>query len=115
MGLLFIDTLHCYGQVKRELARHHSKVRQYIVLHDTEIYSSNSDCIEHTAYLTRLGWHKGEISSGIVGAIHDFLQENPDWTELVRFSHNSGLMVLKRAQQHEWPTSVKSTILATML
>lgn len=35
--LLFIDTLHVYGQLKRELALHSGGVRKYIVLHDTTV------------------------------------------------------------------------------
>lgn len=34
--LLFIDTDHTYEQLSAELKRHASKVKKYIVLHDTE-------------------------------------------------------------------------------
>lgn len=33
--LLFIDTWHVYGHLKRELAKHHASTRKYIILHDT--------------------------------------------------------------------------------
>src|SRR5207245_3408288 len=37
MDLLFIDTWHVYGHLKRELERHQSKVRKYIIMHDTTV------------------------------------------------------------------------------
>lgn len=37
VDMLFIDTFHVYGQLRRELARHHGSVSRYIVLHDTEV------------------------------------------------------------------------------
>ena len=33
--LLFIDTLHTYDQLRKELERHSDKARKYIVFHDT--------------------------------------------------------------------------------
>ena len=35
VGLVFIDTLHVYGQLKRELAKFAPVARTFIVLHDT--------------------------------------------------------------------------------
>ena len=37
VDLLFIDTFHVYGQLKRELARFEGQVRRYIAMHDTEV------------------------------------------------------------------------------
>ena len=36
--LLFIDTLHNYSQLKKELDLHHGKVRKYLIFHDTTSY-----------------------------------------------------------------------------
>lgn len=33
--LLYIDTLHKYEHLRKELARHHDKVNNYIIFHDT--------------------------------------------------------------------------------
>ena len=36
--LLFIDTWHVYGQLKREFEMHHQKVKKYIILHENASY-----------------------------------------------------------------------------
>ena len=43
--LLFIDSLHCFGQLKRELARMAPLVRKYIVLHDTTVDADVGECV----------------------------------------------------------------------
>lgn len=35
VDLLFIDSLHVYGHLKRELDFHHRNVNHYIIMHDT--------------------------------------------------------------------------------
>jgi hypothetical protein len=35
--LLFIDTWHVYGHLKRELAYWHSYAKKFIILHDTTV------------------------------------------------------------------------------
>merc|ERR1712008_298357 len=95
--LLFIDTLHCHGQVTRELARHHTKIRRYIVLHDTVHFATRSDCIgQNRNRLLQRGWSKGDLYGGIAEAIHIFLEENSHWKTMANFSYNSGLMLLAR-------------------
>ena len=42
--LLFIDTLHNYGQLKRELYRWNPYVSKYIIMHDTVIDGETGDC-----------------------------------------------------------------------
>ncbi len=37
VDLLFIDTWHVYGHLKRELTLHAPHVRRFIALHDTEV------------------------------------------------------------------------------
>ena len=44
VDLLFIDSWHIYGHLKRELENNHNKVRHYIIMHDTtvdEIYGES--------------------------------------------------------------------------
>ena len=77
--LLFIDTWHTYKQLKAELERHFSKVRKYILLHDTETFGT-------------VGEDDGE---GLSKAIEEFLSDNPDWKVKEKLSNNNGLTVLE--------------------
>lgn len=99
--LLFIDTWHIYGQLKRELARWNSHVRKYIILHDTTVDEWLGETI-------RVGWdaHKqsresgipvDEIRKGLWPAVHEFLEEHSEWALHARFTNNNGLTILRRA------------------
>lgn len=81
-GLLFIDSLHTYKQLRQELSRHHSKAAKFIVMHDTEVFG-----------------HKGKDGSkpGLQEAIHDFLKGDGDgWIWDLHLINNNGLTVLRR-------------------
>jgi len=69
--LLFIDTLHTYGQLSAELKRHSENVRKYIILHDTA---------------------KQEMNEAMI----DFAYEN-DWLIHEVYSNSYGMSVLKRS------------------
>jgi hypothetical protein len=98
--LLFIDTWHIYGHLKRELARWNSYVNKYIIMHDTtsdEIYGET----------IRVGWDAvkqsketgipvEEIRKGLWPAIEEFLAEHPEWKIKERFTNNNGLTILYR-------------------
>lgn len=86
--LLFIDTWHAYQQLKGELNKHHSKVKKYIILHDT----SNFEFQDETSY-EEWGW-KGD-NRGLWPAIEEFLQSNPEWYIHERYTNNNGLTILK--------------------
>lgn len=79
--LLFIDTLHTYAQLSRELDRHAGKVSKYILLHDTETFGP-----------------KGEdgMEPGLIGAVEDFLAKSMDWEMRDRLKNNNGLTILER-------------------
>jgi hypothetical protein len=79
--LLFIDTIHTYDQLRRELALHASKSRKYIVLHDTETFGE-----------------VGEVpgTRGLWPAVAEFLAVRSEWTVLERRTNNNGLTVLAR-------------------
>lgn len=79
--LLFIDTLHTYAQLSRELDRHASKVSRYILLHDTETFGP-----------------RGEDGSepGLIGAVEDFLAKDTGWKMRDRLKNNNGLTILER-------------------
>lgn len=83
--LLFIDTKHTAAQLSAELARHASKVRRYIVRHDTVIYG-----------------HTGEDGGpGLQTAIAVFVRANPEWTVIRHDRNNYGLMVLSKSQDDQ--------------
>jgi Methyltransferase domain len=101
--LLFIDTLHVYGQLKAELWAHQRRIRRFIVLHDTEIDGDKGEVL-------RMGWDtrkmaqntgmkEEELLQGMGRAIREFLAEFPEWVEQSHFANNNGLTVLARAQK----------------
>lgn len=98
--LLFIDTWHVYGHLKRELARWHPHVRKYIVLHDTTLDAELGETI-------RVGWNAeeqsratgipiDEIKKGLWPAIEEFLAEHSEWILHKRYINNNGLTILQK-------------------
>lgn len=79
--LLFIDTLHVYEQLKNELELHASKVRKYLILHDTETFGK-----------------RGELSDriGLQPAVDEFLFKHTEWAIKEKVIYNNGLTVLHR-------------------
>lgn len=98
--LLFIDTWHVYGHLKRELARWHPYVRSYILLHDTTVDEWQGETIRNRWDAHRQSRDTGipveEILRGLWPAVTEFLSAHPEWTLHERFTHNNGLTVLKR-------------------
>ena len=81
--LLFLDTYHVYNQVKQELKLHSSKVKKYIVFHDTTSFAVDGE--------------DKQKGTGIWPAIEEFLEENKDtWVIEKRFTNNNGLTIIKR-------------------
>jgi hypothetical protein len=98
--LLFIDSWHVYGQLKRELAHWHASVKKYILIHDTtvdewygESVRGNADA-EHQSRET--GFPVEEIRKGLWPAIVEFLRAHPEWKLTERLTNNNGLTVLSR-------------------
>lgn len=98
--LLFIDTWHIYGHLKRELARWHASVNKFIILHDTTVD-------EWLGETVRVGWDAvkqsresgipvEEIRKGLWPAVTEFLSAHPEWKVDLRLKNNNGLTVLKR-------------------
>ncbi len=79
--LLFIDTLHTYGQLLRELFTFHGSVRKYIVLHDTVTFGERGE----------------DGGAGLLQAVLEFLTTFPHWKIKEHYQNNNGLMVLERA------------------
>jgi hypothetical protein len=78
--LLFIDTLHCYRQLRAELAAHGNKARKYLVMHDTAQFGEVGD----------------DFGPGLRPAIAEFLAANSHWTVDAVYENNNGLTILRR-------------------
>lgn len=93
--LLFIDTLHIYSQLKKELILHANKVKKYIVLHDTTTYGFID---EPTSWQTPeiMENYKLDEKKGLQPAIIEFLNDNPEWILYKEYTNNNGLTILKR-------------------
>jgi hypothetical protein len=76
--LLFIDTWHVYEQVKKELEIHSSKVKKYLIFHDTTTFGSVGE--------------NGGV--GLWPAIEEFLNENSNWVIEKKLDNNNGLTIL---------------------
>lgn len=93
--LLFIDTLHRYLQLKKELELHASKVTKYIALHDTTTYGYLDEPIYQPNCKLK---NCPSSKQGLVPAINDFLQteEGKKWEIHRVYENNNGLTVLRR-------------------
>ena len=90
--LLFIDTWHAYDQLQAELKMHASKVRKYIVFHDTTSFEFKDEPLHHEN-----SWGKETSGRGIWPAIEEFLEEKKDeWKLKERFMNNNGFTIIER-------------------
>lgn len=100
--MLFIDTWHVYGQLKRELAYWHDHVWKYIVMHDTTVDAITGETIRNGWDAVKQSAETGipvdEIRKGLWPAIEEFLEEHPEWTIGARYYNNHGLTVLIRSE-----------------
>jgi hypothetical protein len=98
--LVFIDTWHIYGHLKRELNKFGPVTNKYIIMHDTTIDEIDGETI-------RCGWNAeqqsqetgysvDEIRCGLSKAISEFLENNKDWELLEKLTNNNGLTILKK-------------------
>lgn len=100
---LFVDTWHCYGHLRRELAAHHGRARKYIVMHDTETFGWTAEglnpatTLEDLARKTRdSGYSLFDVVAGLRPAVNEFLATHPEWEMSAHFVNNNGLTVLRR-------------------
>lgn len=98
--MIFIDTWHIYGQLKRELEKFSKRSNKYIIMHDTtvdEIYGESVRCgWDIHEQSIQSGYPVEEIKCGIWKAVVDFLCNNEDWILKERFMNNNGLTILER-------------------
>ena len=79
--LLFVDSAHTYSQLSQELKLHAGHVRKWIALHDTETYGHNGD---------------DGSAPGLLAAVAEFLEQNPEWKQLSHEPACNGFTVLER-------------------
>lgn len=78
---LFIDTLHTYSHLCKELERHHSKVKKYIGFHDTHTYRNIGE---------------DQTTPGLMAAIELFMQAQPNWEIVYSTDECNGLLILEK-------------------
>jgi hypothetical protein len=106
--MVFIDTWHVYGQIKRELEKFSAIATKYIIMHDTTVDEVDGETVREHGYnyqqafgrATELaastGIPRDEILKGMWYGIQEFLANHPEWFIKDRFFNNNGLMVLAR-------------------
>lgn len=106
--LVFIDTWHVYGQIRRELEKFGLIANKYIIMHDTTVDEVHGetlrDCdFDHqrahdraTVLAAETSIPKEEILQGMWLGIQEFLAAHPEWHIKERFFNNNGLTVLAR-------------------
>lgn len=80
--LLFIDTLHTYDQLKKELELHGNCAQKYLAFHDTHTFGLHGE--------------DGRDKKGLLTAILEFLSDNPHWKIKTHKTNNNGMTVLER-------------------
>ena len=100
--MVFIDTWHIYGQLKRELAKFAPLTKKYILLHDTTLDAIQGESIRNKHNLRARSEASGipvdEIACGLWRAVEEFLAANPNWILKERYTNNNGLTVLERVE-----------------
>jgi hypothetical protein len=99
--LLFIDTWHCYEQLKTELSLHHNKVRKYIVFHDTHKYGVVAEDYYE---------EKSESGLGLLPAIIEFMAQNPQWKFKLHVTNNNGLTIIERVKERQLGKPIEKAI-----
>jgi hypothetical protein len=101
--LIFIDTWHVYGHLKRELNKFSPYINKYIVMHDTTVDEFEGETIREKLNAYEQSQTSGipieEILCGLGKAIDEFLQENDNWVLHEKLTYNNGLTVLRRVDK----------------
>lgn len=107
IDLVFIDTWHVYGHLKRELAKFAPKCKKYIIMHDTTVDCYVGESIRMHFDIEKQAKESGypikEIVVGLWPAVQEFLDENKEWVLEHRYVNNNGLTILKRIAQDSEP------------
>jgi hypothetical protein len=97
--MIFIDTWHIYGHLKRELDKFNKYAKKYIVMHDTEVDRIHGESIRLNSDIDKQmadsGYTRKEITTGLELALVEFLSSHKEWKVKAHFTHNNGLTVLE--------------------
>lgn len=100
VDMLFIDTWHVYGHLRRELAAHHTKVRRYIAMHDTTVDKENGESLRMHHNIAEVsaaaGYSIEDVTNGLGRAVSEFLADHPEWVIDIVYNNNNGLTILRR-------------------
>lgn len=100
VDMVFIDTWHVYGHLKRELAKFSKVTMKYIAMHDTTVDGVYGETIRMGLNAKQQSKETGypieEINCGLWKAVEEFLANNPEWKLKERFTNNNGLTILER-------------------
>jgi hypothetical protein len=98
--MVFIDTWHVYGQLKRELNKFGPVVKKYIIMHDTTIDEIHSESVRNKHDLQQkmsdYDFSYEDVTVGLGRAIDEFIIEHPEWKVIEKLTNNNGLTVLER-------------------
>ena len=86
--LIFLDSLHTYGQVKAELAHWGDYARRFLAFHDTVTFG-------YVGADGETGNHDPDVV-GIMPAIAEFMDARPEWVVRSHDTESHGLLVLER-------------------
>jgi hypothetical protein len=113
--LLFIDTEHNYLQLKTELLLHANKVKKYIIFHDTVTYGyTDSNYYGHYVNLKEIE-NEDNTKHGIMPAINEFLERNPNWVIHETYENCNGLLIIKNNKESQSNNSDNSNMKKTFL
>lgn len=100
IDMVFIDTWHVYGQLRRELEKFAPFTKKYIVMHDTEVDGIRGESIrlnqDVDAQAAMSGFTADEVCTGLIQAIDEFIVANKDWFILMSIPECNGLTILAR-------------------
>lgn len=100
VDMVFIDTWHIYGQLRRELAKYAPLAQKFIVMHDTEVDGAVGESIrmghDIPTMAKKFNIPEHEIALGLMPAVQEFLQAHPEWYTFYHSKKNNGLTVLAR-------------------
>ena len=95
--MIFIDTWHIYGHLKRELNKFAPITNKYILMHDTTIDEIDGETIRcgwnAVKQSEETGYSVDEIRSGLGKAITEFLETNSDWELVEKLTNNKYILL----------------------
>lgn len=94
--MLFIDTLHTYNQLSKELRKHEKSVNKWIILHDTITFGERDEDFYRNGKINEEVSTQEVTKRGLYTALTDFLVENKDWVIKEHFTNNNGLTIIER-------------------